>query len=221
MSGLRRFFFPVLVLGISFLPAESQVGAEEAKVTIQGVSHANLRAGPSLNYPPTAILKEGDELTVEGQEGEWYRVTTSGGQRGYVHKTVVKLVAGEPVSGAHEPRGQPPEDEVKKAPPTNTLGKAEKLPDSTTPRKTPARSVRGPAAGNQSTAAKTSVLGKEPTRPEEPKAKSRALIQLLVGRDTDVMVWVAIAIAFFCIGWICGGNYYLRRERFRRTKLRF
>jgi uncharacterized membrane protein len=36
-----------------------------------------------------------------------------------------------------------------------------------------------------------------------------------------MMLWAAIAIVFFLIGWICGGHYYLRRDRARRTRLRF
>jgi len=46
-------------------------------------------------------------------------------------------------------------------------------------------------------------------------------MELLEGRERDMVLWLTIAVAFFLIGWICGGNYYLRRDRIRRTKLRF
>jgi hypothetical protein len=61
----------------------------------------------------------------------------------------------------------------------------------------------------------------KPAEQNAPAAKSPSLIQLLEGRETDMVLWSAIAVAFFFIGWICGGNFYLRRDRKRRTKLRF
>ena len=51
--------------------------------------------------------------------------------------------------------------------------------------------------------------------------KASSLIELLEGREGDMMLWAGIAIVFFLIGWIFGGHYYLRRDRARRTRLRF
>jgi hypothetical protein len=59
---------------------------------------------------------------------------------------------------------------------------------------------------------------KEPNTSAE---KSPSVIQMLEGRESDLLVWLSIAIVFFMIGWILGGNYYLRRDRVRRRKLRF
>jgi hypothetical protein len=47
------------------------------------------------------------------------------------------------------------------------------------------------------------------------------LIQRLEGREGDVMIWLAIAAVFFLVGWIGGGFHARRRERSRRTRLRF
>ena len=33
--------------------------------------------------------------------------------------------------------------------------------------------------------------------------------------------WIGAAICLFTLGWIAGGNYYLYRDRVKRTKLRF
>jgi hypothetical protein len=64
-----------------------------------------------------------------------------------------------------------------------------------------------------------------PTTPAlEPKTlpeKSRSVIQMLEGRENDLIIWASIAVVFFAIGWIWGGNYYLRRDRARSRKLRF
>jgi hypothetical protein len=51
--------------------------------------------------------------------------------------------------------------------------------------------------------------------------KSPSILQMLEGHETELMIAAAIAVAFFFIGWICGGNYYLRRDRMRRRKIRF
>ncbi len=52
-------------------------------------------------------------------------------------------------------------------------------------------------------------------------AKSPSILQMLEGHETELMIGAAIAAAFFIIGWICGGNYYLRRDRLQRRKIRF
>jgi hypothetical protein len=44
---------------------------------------------------------------------------------------------------------------------------------------------------------------------------------MLEGRENDMIIWVSIAAVAFVIGWILGGNYYLRRDRARSKKLRF
>jgi hypothetical protein len=51
--------------------------------------------------------------------------------------------------------------------------------------------------------------------------KPRSIMQMLEGHETELLVAMAIAVAFFSVGWVCGGHYYLRRDRRRRTQLRF
>lgn len=64
-----------------------------------------------------------------------------------------------------------------------------------------------------------------PTAPvaeqKSPAEKSPSIIQMLEGREHELMIWVSIAAVAFAIGWILGGNYYLRRDRARSRKLRF
>jgi len=54
-----------------------------------------------------------------------------------------------------------------------------------------------------------------------PAAKAPSLIQRLEGRESDVMIWSTIAVVFFLLGWVSGGIHARRRERSRRTRLRF
>ncbi len=60
---------------------------------------------------------------------------------------------------------------------------------------------------------------KSPQR--KPIVRSPSILQMLDGHELELLAAAAIALSFFIIGWICGGNYYLRRDRRRRTKLRF
>src|SRR5262245_26264751 len=57
--------------------------------------------------------------------------------------------------------------------------------------------------------------------PKPPDEKSPSIIQMLEGRENDLIIWASIAAVAFVIGWIFGGNYYLRRDRARSKKLRF
>ena len=45
--------------------------------------------------------------------------------------------------------------------------------------------------------------------------------QASAANDNDLYWWIGGAVCLFALGWICGGNYYLYRDRVKRTKLRF
>jgi hypothetical protein len=75
-----------------------------------------------------------------------------------------------------------------------------------------AATITAPARAGEASPAK---------EPNPPAEKSPSIIQMLEGRESDLLLWVAIAVVSFMIGWIFGGNYYLRRDRVRRRKLRF
>jgi hypothetical protein len=81
------------------------------------------------------------------------------------------------------------------------------------------------AAGSTTTTPTQKPENSTPTAPateqENPAEKSPSIIQMLEGRESDLLLWLSIAVVSFMIGWIFGGNYYLRRDRVRRRKLRF
>lgn len=52
-------------------------------LTITG-NTLNVRSGPGTNYEIVTGLTKGDKVTKLGQEGDWYRIQTSGGQTGYI-----------------------------------------------------------------------------------------------------------------------------------------
>jgi hypothetical protein len=81
------------------------------------------------------------------------------------------------------------------------------------------------ALTSASTPTPTQKQGSAPTSPvaeqKPPGEKSPSIIQMLEGRENDLILWMSIAAVAFAIGWIFGGNYYLRRDRVRSKKLRF
>ena len=201
MPEMRRLAILFLLLSSSLFFDSSVVLAAEIKATIQ-VTSANLGAGPSWNEPSKAILKEGDQLRVESDKGDGYLVTTPDGQKGYVYRTVVKLAAVESLPILEKPQE-----------PKSSAGEPNKPPQ--------AAPAKSPAAASPVPRSKGADSVIPPAEQKGSSAESPPLIRLLEGHETDVLVWAGIAVAFFFVGWICGGNYYLRRERLRRTKLRF
>lgn len=99
MTCLRRPYvtLPVCIalFWLLFLPREGVPATTGKKGKIQGESHVNLRSGPGLNHPPIAVLRQGDEVTVEQEEGSWYRVSLRDGKRGYVDAAFVRTTARE------------------------------------------------------------------------------------------------------------------------------
>ena len=53
-----------------------------------------------------------------------------------------------------------------------------------------------------------------------PSLKSASIFQMLDGPELELLVAAVLALSFFVIGWVCGGNYYLRRDRRPRSKIR-
>jgi len=191
-SILLSFILPCLLL-VSF---ESSVAAQARKAIVQGASHVNLRSGPNLKHPSVRILKEGDEMTVEGEAGAWYLVALTDGQKGYVHRSIVRLIGDEPAQVAFAEK---------------TTVEAEK----------PVQTSEPPKPGKPPTPALVPRADEAQTTPTTSAEKPRSLLHFLEGRQEELLLYLVVSVVFFVIGWICGGNYYLKRDRARRTKLRF
>jgi hypothetical protein len=68
------------------------------------------------------------------------------------------------------------------------------------------------------------VAGRAHAAAQESQAKRvkrPSIVEMLEGHENELIIGGAIAAAFFILGWICGGNYYLRRERRQRNRIRF
>ena len=79
------------------------------------ITNLNLRSGPGINFAVITTLPPNTEVTINGQEGAWYKVTVNG-QEGYVsraHVTIANSLTGFLIN-------QPQLNELP-LPPQNTL----------------------------------------------------------------------------------------------------
>ncbi len=201
MPGMCRRCLPFLLLSLVFCWVDGlSVDAADKRPTVPTSGPANLRAGPGPNYPVITFVKGGTPLILESRQEEWYLVTAPTGQKGYVYGKLLQLKAAEPLQVITPPT-------IKVAPADDKAKEPVSIAVSSSPAPAPSSKITHAAA--------------RPTEQAPAQAKSPALIQLIEGRESDITLWLTIALGFFLIGWICGGNYYLRRDRLRRTKLRF
>lgn len=182
---MRGRFLSLVLVSFLFLYGVGWAQLAIGTGKIEGASHVNLRSGPDVNYPARAVLREGEELSIEGEEKGWYRVALPDGRRGYVHSSLVRL------AGA-------------KAPEARALREVKEVKEEG------GEAPRGP------------VLETERKEKPPPVRADRArIMRIFQALSWDVLWWVGGAVCIFVLGFICGGNYYLRRDRIRRNRLRF
>ena len=189
------------------------VGAAERKAAVFGTATANLRSGAGVEHALKTILKEGDQVSVEKLAGEWHLVAAADGQKGFVHRNLLKLAA----DSAPQPtppkaisvESKEPAKEAAPAPPVAA-------PTAAPPPAPVIEQPKTPAAPSVPSGPAQRV---EPAK--APEAKSQSILQMLEGYETELKIGLIIAAIAFVLGWVCGGNYYARRERKSRYKLRF
>jgi len=191
---VRRGLLSCAILGLVLLCGDGAAELINKRGKIEGENFVNLRSGPDLSYPSRAVLKKGEEITVEKEEGGWYLVSLMDGRKGYVHRTLVAFL------GDREVKSTVKNEDLKKL----SVKKEQTIPD-------PGREGEG----------KPQSLTAPTTKREPSKGKPLPLVKVLEGKEWEMLWWLGAVLCIFVIGWICGGNYYLRRDRVRRTKLHF
>ena len=193
-----------MVLVISLMIGSECVAATQQKAAVSGTATANMRAGAGVEHALKAVLKEGDQVSVESSAGEWYLVVAADGQTGYVHRNLLKLAA----DVTPQPTASQPTQ-------TKTIS-----PEVKEPSKQPApRAASAAPAPPPTTKAAPKPASIDP--PKEPESKSQSIMQMLEGHESEAKIGLIIAAIAFVLGWLCGGGYYARRERKSRHKLRF
>jgi len=239
-----------LTLLFTLTPSTSQALTEttERRARVEGASHVNLRSGPGINYPPVTILKNGEEVNVEKLEGSWYRISLPDGSRGYVYAELIHFLPEKADQEQELEQEQEQEQEQKQeqeqtaapaTPPTPTI---EVSLDVFTPQPQP-ETVRPELVVEQpEEVLPTPIIVAQVEVPvektpasspefESSPPKTLAVVPRMIetsvpvnasqGQVWEIFGWIIIPSCLFALGWILGGNYYLRRDRIERTKLRF
>jgi hypothetical protein len=193
-----------MVLVISLMIGSECVAATQQKAAVSGTATANMRAGAGVEHALKAVLKEGDQVSVESSAGEWNQVVAADGQMGYVHRNLLKLVA----DATPQPTAPQPA-------PAKT-----KSPEAKEPSKD-AASTAVPAAAALPPTTKSAPKPASIDPPKDPEPKSQSIMQMLEGHESEAKIGLLIAAIAFVLGWLCGGGYNARRERKSRHKLRF
>jgi uncharacterized protein YgiM (DUF1202 family) len=204
MLGARLLFLPVYLLHAIIVLDAVGAGVAETKAVVAGAPKANVRAGAGIDHAIRATLNEGEQVGVGKLDGEWYEVTTSDGQTGYIHRSLLKF-------GGEAPSAQTPQSAVKNK--NDKTAKASSRMVGTSPQVATGDTVKASKS-------KSSVVAAS-KESDAPASKSPSIVQMLEGREHDLMIGAVLAVVFFFIGWICGGSYYLRRDRRQRSKIRF
>lgn len=173
------------------------------KGMIAGASHVSLRSGPGISHPAVKILRIGEEVDVERLEGSWYRVSLPDGNSGYVYKPLVYLSGDETVESVDVEIATTQEPEVPEERSITGANGAEEKSSSRIPRRQP------------------EISNSQLVEKEFPE--SHPLLSKVTGKDRflEIAEWFVAALCIFILGWVFGGNYYLRRDRKERNKLHF
>jgi len=202
-----NFVIALFLLSANLARAAEPIGQ---KAMVSGTPTANLRAGAGVEHGLKLTLKEGDPVTIEKLEGEWYLVAAADGQKGYIHKNLLKPVAivavPAPVQAAATPQPQKA-DAAAPAQPAQSVG--------------PAETATPPAVKSEKLPpVPQPVAPAEAVRPKPPEAQGPSLLQILEAHEAEVKIGLLVAVVAFALGWICGGLFAVRRERKHRRRLR-
>ncbi len=76
-------------------PTKAKKTIKKSAMIISTVKRANVRSGPGLNYTVKYIEEIGKRFTVRGRAGEWFKIRTKDSTDGWLHESVVKVIAGK------------------------------------------------------------------------------------------------------------------------------
>lgn len=74
--------------------SEAPAGSGSGLKLIATTTRANVRSGPGLDQPVKYVEAAGSRHNVRGETGPWYRIRARDGSEGWLHESVVKVLAG-------------------------------------------------------------------------------------------------------------------------------
>lgn len=214
MLGVCRNALSIFCLAIFLLIGSSRTETPDKKAFLHGNAPSDLRADPRVEPPLRSNLKFADSFVVRSEKRTRSLVLTADAQKESVRQSLLKFV--------DEAAAQTTDADSSKVSSDKSKESTQKTAP-TAPAKPQPPGVKAKTAESRS---KASSPAKSPTpvdtsQEQKSAAKSPSILQMVEGHETELMIAAAIAGTFFLIGWICGGHYSLRRDRRRRTKIRF
>jgi hypothetical protein len=210
MLGVRRNALPIFFLAIFLLSVSWRTETPEKKGYLRGNAPSDLRADPGVEHRLRAnfahwALERTRSLVVAGDA-----------RKESVRQQFLKFVDEAAAQTTDPDSSTVPVEESKES----TKKTAPTAPAK--PQPLPGVKARTPESRSKASSPAKSTTPVDTSREQKSAAaKSPSILQMLEGHETELMIAAAIATTFFLIGWICGGHYYLRRDRRRRTKIQF
>jgi hypothetical protein len=215
MLGVWRNALPIFLLAIFLLSVSWRTETPEKKGYLRGNVPSDLRADPGGEQPLKSNLKFADWFFVRSEERTRSLVVAADAQKESVRQSLLKFV--------DEAAAQTTGDDSSKVSSDKSKESTQKTAPTAPAKPQPPPGVKAKTAESRSKASSPakSATPVDTSQEQKSAAKSPSILQMLEGRETELMIAAAIAATFFLIGWICGGHYSLRRDRRRRTKIRF
>ena len=224
----------VLVLLVGAARAQGNTGV------VTGAERLVVRRGPGRHFAPVAALSRGNRVEIQEVHGQWARIVTARGEKGYVKRSYL-IVSGErershaaqipaatPIVTPHESgaaalqaateRNKSLEAEVQNL--RQQLSELRNRPEATPalpPRDTPAATEQLRADLTRLTAAVEGLQRRLDTQP----AADPAAPQLDGSGPPAWATSVLFAMIGILVGWLVGGTYGRKQERGRRSRIRF
>lgn len=210
MLGVWRNALSIFFLAIFLLIGSSRTETEK-KAFLRGNAPSDLRADPAVEHPLRSNLRFADWVVARSEE----RTRSSAdAQKESVRQSLLKFVDEAAAQTTDADSSKVPEGSKESTQKTAPTAPAKPQPPPGVKAKTAESRSKASSAAKSTTPVETS-------QEQKSAAKSPSILQMLEGHETELMIAAAIAATFFLIGWICGGHYSLRRDRRRRTKIRF
>jgi hypothetical protein len=209
MLGVLRNALWVFLLATFLLSGNSRTETPKKKAFPRPNALSELRADPAVEHRFSA------DFTDWPLERTRSIVVTAGAQREPAGQRWLKFVDEAAAQTTAADSSKVPEDSKE-----STRKTAPTAP--TKPQTAPGAKAKTPESRSKASSPAKSATPVDTFQQEKNAAgKSPSILQMLEGHETELMIAAVIAATFFLIGWICGGRYSLRRDRRRRTKIRF
>jgi hypothetical protein len=171
----------------------------------------------ALGSAVTAITNGAGRIVIDKAAAEAYLISNGDAQRAFIDRYLVNI-ADEPAAPVTPSVASP----TQKSAANIEVKKTAKQPAVSTPASSaPASTTSAPMQAVPTPVTKAPSAAAQPAAPKAAAAKPQSILQMIEGHEAEFKIGVLIAVGSFVLGWICGGSYYVRRERKRRGKLRF